>query len=177
MRNPAAPYYEHAVRNEVKSICREHRLAFKQDSFGNLLVRLQNGRPGRPLALAAHMDHPGYEVTRVLSDTSCVVSFQGGVPDNYFRTGIPIRLMQGNIPVRLGRAASGPRKFEIRSRSPWSITPQFAVWDLKDFIVRRGQIHGRACDDTVGVACVLATLIELKRTRASVNVIGIISRA
>src|SRR6185295_15601887 len=43
--------------------------------------------------------------------------------------------------------------------------------------IRRGQIHGRACDDLGGVAAILATLIELKRRRARVNVIGVISRA
>jgi putative aminopeptidase FrvX len=177
MRNPAAPYYEHAVREEVKSICRENRLSFEQDPFGNILIRLENNRSIRPLALAAHMDHPGFEVARVLSDQSCVVRFQGGVPDNYFHPGIAIRLMPGNVPVRLGRAVPKPREFEVRARSPWTTPPQFAVWDLEAFTVRRNQIYGRACDDTVGVACVLATLIELKRSRAPVNVIGIISRA
>src|SRR6185295_16989758 len=43
--------------------------------------------------------------------------------------------------------------------------------------IRRGQIHGRACDDLGGVAAILATLIELKRRRARANVIGVISRA
>lgn len=55
--------------------------------------------------------------------------------------------------------------------------PAFAVWELEDFAVREGVIHGRACDDLVGVASVLATLIELKRHRARVNVIGVIARA
>ncbi len=177
MRNPASPYFEHGVREEVKKICREHRLAFEQDDFGNVLVRLQTSRAVRPLAFAAHMDHPGFEVARIISDRSCVVRFQGGVPDNYFHSGLPIRLMPGNVQVRLGRPVSKSRSFEVPARAPWKTPPQFAVWDLEAFAVRRGQIHGRACDDTIGVACVLATLIELKSRRARVNVIGVISRA
>ena len=47
----------------------------------------------------------------------------------------------------------------------------------KDFAVRQNQIHGRACDDLGGVAAILAVLVELKRKRARVNVIGVISRA
>jgi putative aminopeptidase FrvX len=47
----------------------------------------------------------------------------------------------------------------------------------EDFTTRKGRIHGRACDDLIGVASILATLIELKRGRARVNVIGVISRA
>ena len=177
MRQPAAPYFEHGVRDEVKKICRENNLQYDQDAFGNILVKLRTSRALRPLALAAHMDHPGFEVTKVSSDQTCIVRFQGGVPDDYFKSGMRIRLMPGDIPARLGSPAPGSRTFEVSVQSKWAAPPRFAVWDLEAFTVRRGQIHGRACDDTVGVACVLATLIELKRTRASVNVIGTISRA
>jgi endoglucanase len=55
--------------------------------------------------------------------------------------------------------------------------PQFGVWEMEGFAVRKGRIVGRACDDLVGVAAALATLIELKRSRARVNVIAAISRA
>ena len=43
--------------------------------------------------------------------------------------------------------------------------------------MRNGRIHGRACDDLIGVASILATIIELKRRRARVHVIGVIARA
>lgn len=51
------------------------------------------------------------------------------------------------------------------------------MWELEDFAARKGRIIGRACDDLVGSAAVLATLIELKRSRVKVNVIGVLSRA
>ena len=35
----------------------------------------------------------------------------------------------------------------------------------------------RACDDLVGAAAVLATLLALRRSRAQVNVLGVLSRA
>jgi putative aminopeptidase FrvX len=41
LRRPAAPYFEHLVREEVEKICAEHGLEHEQDEFGNLLVRLQ----------------------------------------------------------------------------------------------------------------------------------------
>ena len=55
--------------------------------------------------------------------------------------------------------------------------PRFAVWELEDFSMRRGKIYGRACDDLIGVAAALATIIELKSKKARVNVLGVISRA
>src|SRR5207244_10911054 len=77
----------------------------------------------------------------------------------------------------LGSRKGKERTFEIRASRVARSRPRFAVWDLEDFAVRRRRIYGRACDDLVGVAAVLATLIELKRARARANVLGVISRA
>ena len=52
-----------------------------------------------------------------------------------------------------------------------------AVWDLDGFALRRGQVQGRACDDLIGVASILATMVEMKRFRSRGEVIGVISRA
>ena len=177
MRHPAAPFFEHAVRGEVEKICAEKRLAFKRDQFGNIIVRLRTAPKARPLVLAAHMDHPGFEIVRRLSETSWLARFLGGVPDNYFRPGIPVRLMPGAVAARLGRRRGKVKEFEIHTKRSATAAPQFAVWELEDFSVRNGRIHGRGCDDLVGVASILATLVELKRRRARVNVIGVIARA
>jgi endoglucanase len=177
MRLPTAPYHEHAVRAEVEKICAEHRLKFTRDQFGNVLVRLRTAPAQRPFVLAAHIDHPGFEVIRPLPIRRWLVRFQGGVGDKYFRPGIPVRLMPGSVPGKLGRRHGKDKTFEIQaSRSP-KMPLKFAVWELEDFAVRQGQIHGRACDDLVGAASILAAMIELKRNRARVNVIGVISRA
>jgi endoglucanase len=177
MRHPAAPFSEHGVRAEVEKICAEHRLDFKRDEFGNVIVRLQTDRKIRPFVLAAHLDHPGFEIVRQLSSKSWLARFLGGVPDNYFRRGTPVRLMPGGMAGKLGRRPGKEKEFELHTREPLKERPQFAVWDLEDFAVRKGRIHGRACDDLIGVASILATLIELKRSRARVNVVGVIARA
>jgi putative aminopeptidase FrvX len=178
MRHPAVPYYEHAVRDEVERICAENGLAFKRDRFGNVLVRLRNAPDRRPLALAAHLDHPGFEIVRSAGEGRCLARFQGGVPDHYFRAGIKLRLMPGAVAATLGqRTDMNDRALAVQSLQRAAAAPRFAVWELEDFAVRNGRIYGRACDDLVGVAAVLATMIELKRRRAPVNVIGVISRA
>jgi endoglucanase len=51
------------------------------------------------------------------------------------------------------------------------------VWDVEAFAARAGRIHARQCDDLIGVAVVLATLIELKQRGARARVIGVLSRA
>ena len=183
MRHPSAPFHEHAVRAEVEAICRENKLKFKRDKFGNVILRLRTAKT-RPFVLAAHMDHPGFEIVKQLSPKSWLAKFLGGVPDDYFRPGVPVRLMPQGAAAKLGRRPGKAKEFElhmtqrVRFRpNPVNGSPAFAVWDLEDFTVRNGRIHGRGCDDLIGVASILATLIELKRTRARVHVIGVIARA
>jgi endoglucanase len=178
MRRPAVPYHEHDVREEVEGICLEHGLRCGRDDFGNLLVSLRTARTTmRPLVLAAHLDHPGFEITRQLSDTRWVAQFRGGVGDSYFRYGTPLRLLPGGVAGKLGSREGTERIFEVRSTGTPAVPPRFVVWELADFTLRKGRIYGRACDDLVGVASALATLIELKRLKAQVHVIAAISRA
>jgi putative aminopeptidase FrvX len=176
MRTPAVPYHEAAVRGEVESICKENGLTFERDVFGNCLVRLKTHPRARAIALAAHMDHPGFEIVGRNAAVPLKARFLGGVPDRYFRKGIRLRLMPGNVRASLGRAM-GKKEFEVNCARKLSARPQFAIWELEDFRVDQDLIRGRACDDLIGVAAILATLIELKRRRAQVHVIGVVSRA
>src|SRR5262249_15440695 len=120
---------------------------------------------------------PGFEIVRPLGPVAWLARFLGGVPDVYFRAGLRLRLMPGGEPAVLGKRIGNQKQFVIRATRSVKQSPRFAVWELEDFAVRRGRIHGRACDDLGGVASMLATLIELKRRRARVNVIGVVSRA
>ena len=174
---PAAPYHEQAVRAEAEKICSENGLQFERDRFGNLLVELKTGANQRCLVLAAHLDHPGFSIIRRISDFTWVGRFQGGVPKNYFHLGTPLRLLPDKTSARLGRRLREDKTFEIRSRKVPKTEPSFAVWELEDFALREGKVHGRACDDLIGAATALATLIELKRTKARVHCIAVLSRA
>jgi endoglucanase len=178
LRHPTAPYHEHTVRGEAQKICAEHGLAFEQDQFGNALVRLRTASGRRPLVLAAHLDHPGFEIVRALPGRRWLARFCGGVPENYFRPGVPVWLMPGGVPARLVRChQKQDRTFEVRATREPPAPPRFAVWALENFAVRWGRIHARACDDLIGAAAILATLIDLKESRARVDVIGVLSRA
>lgn len=179
LRCPVAPYYESMARAEVESICAENDLACQRDAFGNVLIRLQTAPKQRPFVLAAHMDHPGFEIIRPLPRGRWLARFLGGVPETYFKKGIPLRLMPGATPAKLGKRLGDKLEFEIQPLATRKTAPQpqFAVWELEDYALRRQHIHARACDDLVGVAAILATLIVLKQSHAGVNVIGVISRA
>jgi putative aminopeptidase FrvX len=175
MRAPAAPFYETYVQREVENICEESGLPMERDAFGNIFVSWKSDSAQRPLVLAAHLDHPGFEIKRVLTPKKLLAQFQGGVPIQCFRKGTPIRVFPGSIAGKLG--AKRQKQFELELQSPIVEKPQFAVWDLVDFKRNKGRIICRACDDLIGVAAILCTLQELKRTRSRVHVIGLLSRA
>src|SRR5256885_629209 len=117
MSCPAAPYFEHAVAEQVEAICAENRLSCRTDEFGNLVAGIAGNdrRRGRspwalirngtakPLVLAAHMDHPGFELIRWTDQKRLIARFNGGVGDQYFRRGVRLRLMPGAIAARLGK--------------------------------------------------------------------------
>ena len=47
-----------AIRAELE----RHKLAVKEDAYGQISSRSSRGNPKRALALVAHTDHPAFEV-------------------------------------------------------------------------------------------------------------------
>jgi len=177
MRCAAAPYFEEEVRAVAESICLEQGLDCARDNYGNLLVSYRKGGKTRPLALAAHLDHPGFEIVKQLSPRRWLAKFRGGVGDDYFRAGVSLRLMPQQARATLGKRVGKEKMFEVETAKAVEGQPEFAVWELEDLAIRKGIIHGRACDDLIGCASTLAAMVQLKQQRAAVNVIGILARA
>src|SRR5262249_43925700 len=75
------------------------------------------------------------------------------------------------------RKDKAERIFEVKANTVPKVPARFAVWDLVDYRADGSHIRGRACDDLVGAAAVIATLIDLRRSKAAPNIIGILSRA
>lgn len=181
MAHAAAPFFESAVRAEVLSICHENDLSVRTDRFGNALVEVRRGAKVRPLVLAAHMDHPGFEIFEQTNDRTFVARFNGGVPIDYFKPGTRVRLQPGNHPAKLVEVRGGGpvanRRFALGTASSPTVPPEFAVWDLTPFRRAGDRVTGRACDDLIGVAAVLASLIQARRARFATHLIGAITRA
>lgn len=82
MRQPTAPFHEHAVRAEVLTILAGFpNVRAELDSFGNVIAHYKLGDATVSSVLVAHMDHPAY-----VGET-----FLGGVPQSYLETGHPVR--------------------------------------------------------------------------------------
>src|SRR5205823_12407055 len=59
---PTTPCHERCVPARIVDDLGLSGLAAQVDPWGNLLARLRRGDSRRPVALVAHMDHPGLEL-------------------------------------------------------------------------------------------------------------------
>lgn len=172
MNCPAAPYHETVVQAEVEKICAEQGLACARDRYGNIQVHTGADSTLRPIVLAAHLDHPGFDFIAKLRLSVWRARFLGGVPDSYFKAGTRLRVFPGDRPGLLKQRIK-EKEFEIEVEA--GEAPRFAVWDLPAYRLADGRITGRACDDLIGASAILAVLIQLRKVGQPV--IGLLSRA
>lgn len=184
MNEPSVAYHEDRVAAVVTAICREHELPCDTDQFGNFHIRSGRNRRSsrkssdRPFYFVAHMDHPGFEVLSGNRGKNRLrIRFLGGVPDRYFRPGIPLVAHPGNIKGTLGEKLPGKKVFSMDIPGGYGTKPEIAVWNLKGFEMRGDRIRGRACDDLMGLASLLAGLVIHARADSGVAAYGLVTRA
>ncbi len=111
---PAVAFYEGGVASAVRSILEELGLGFQEDVYGNIIARLPGRRPDcAPLALVAHMDHPGFEAVAT-HEGYLVCEALGGVPAASFEAGVPLHVILAD--GRRLRAATAGRHGEEENR-------------------------------------------------------------
>jgi len=180
---PAVAFYEHGVSSAITTILTELEMPYRTDDYGNIIVRI----PGQhddstPLALVAHMDHPGFEAVAVHGEHLVGVAL-GGVPAASFSAGIPLQVVLADgqrLPAATaGRHGDeGDRQVLIKLDDPQELElPRPVVFDLPDFQVDGEFIRMRAVDDLAGCASILAALAHLGGTSPDGDVYGIFTRA
>lgn len=187
---PAVAFWESGVASVVTSILRELGLAPQTDAYGNIIAKVSGREPGIvPLALVAHMDHPGFEAIAAptVGQDGCLVGkAMGGVPLASFESGVPLQLILSD-GVRLPAVTAGrhgneeERQVLIHLAEPARIElPCPVVFDLPDFQVDGNLIRMRAADDLAGCACILAALASFRGRTSRLppgDVYGVFTRA
>ncbi len=188
---PAVAFHEAGVASVVRAILNETGVEYSQDSFGNILARL----PGRdsdapPLAVVAHMDHPGFELIQRHGDSNdvFVAAALGGIPASAFTAGVPLQVA-GPGGRRAPAATAGPHGAESERRALVHVSdaalaaelplPAAVVFDLTDFELDGEYIRMRAVDDLAGCASTLAAMARLSRSgkRTEGDVYALFTRA
>ena len=185
---PAVAYHEGGVSSVVQAILQEIGVASDVDAFGNILARLPGTSPDvPPLAIVAHMDHPGFELTERHGD-AFIADALGGIPASSFAAGVRLKvLLSGGR--RVEAVTAGPygedaeRKALVRvsddSVAAELPLPAPAVFDLVDFELDGEYICMRAADDLAGCASALAAMARLSRSdyRPDGDVLALFTRA
>ena len=185
--HPAVAYWESGVASAVRSTLAELDLEAMADDYGNIIARIAGTETGAtPLALMAHMDHPGFEAVSQAGSTEndyIIAKALGGVPAASFEAGVPLQLILGN-ETRLPATSAGrhggedDREILIQLAEPTRLElPCPVVFDLPDFQVDGDFIRMRAADDLAGCASILAALATLSQTPPPGDVYGVFTRA
>ncbi len=172
---PAVAFHEEGVSAEVRSILDETGAEYSVDSSGNILAKLTGSNTDiPPIAIVAHMDHPGFELTERHGDGGeFIADALGGIPASSFAAGVPLQvLLPGGR--RVEAVTAGPygeesdRKALVRVSAadiaPELPLPAAAVFALVDFELDSEYIRMRAVDDLAGCASALAAMARLSRS-------------
>jgi endoglucanase len=179
----STPFREHRLAERVAQYFRELALPLVVDAHGNLIAHYQRGRPRQSIALVAHLDHPGCEITVVESRTVARGAFLGGVRPAYFARPWPVRLIgqASSYVATIVDYETNPstgRVSGVTIAHHGEARPgDYGMFDLPPFEEDGEDLALRAADDLVGVAAVLAAMERLAVTEYEAAVYGVLTRA
>ena len=192
---PAVAYWETGVASAVEMTLDELGVETQVDAYGNIIARVAGKDPAaEPLALVAHMDHPGFEAVAYQGDYLFGEAL-GGVPAASFEAGVPLQIILAD-GKRLSATTAGrhgddsqrgvlielaeprPQVDSLDKAGPAQLElPAPVVFDLPDFQMDGDLIRMRAADDLAGCASILAALAQLSGQPPPGDVYGVFTRA
>lgn len=184
---PAVPFFEHGPAGYILAALEGMGVQHRRDEYGNIIAHYRRGPTGTaPIALVAHMDHPGFEVVEASGDR-IVARALGGVPVASLRKAVPVLVLAPDgqrVPAETSPLPEPPpeqrseRLVGLCLKAPASLAPATpVVFDLPDFVLDGDFIRMRALDDLAGCASTLAVLERLAAESAEADVYGVFTRA
>ena len=185
---PAIAFHEHGVAAAVRDALTEIGVSWRTDTFGNIIARIPGAARRNaaipPLAMMAHLDHPGFEATGRDGDY-LIGRAAGGVPPGAFEADVPLQIILPDgirLPAatagRRGNADAGEVHIRLLDGDSGSIPiPAPVVFDLPDFRAEDDYLVMRAADDLAGCGCILAALDRLCNAPPGGDVYGVFTRA
>ena len=186
-RQPATSYFEDNVSREVERMLTDASIPWEQDDYGNIIARLtrrdeSEPNPSRPVALVAHMDHPGFEVVEV-DGQRLTLQMRGRVSDVIYEQQVDLVVHSADGSSCAARTTGRDGNTESRvlyadlTEQNDLVLPAFAVFDLVDCEFRDNTVFARALDDLAGCAATLSVLETLADENEPADVIGVFTRA
>ena len=181
-QRPAAPFHESGPTAYVIETLRGIGLDAVTDDFGNVIAHYRNSDGDQPpLALVAHMDHPGFEIVEA-SERGLLAVALGGVPEVSLSNPANVLVILDDdvrVPAQVlpfpdgdGRTVRVELSEEVKINPPVPV-----VFNLPDFMLDAGFIRMRALDDLAGCASTMAAIERLVEEGAECDVYAVFTRA
>jgi endoglucanase len=150
----------------------------KADRYGNIVVRYRRGNRPKPVALAGHMDHPGFEVLGA-DGREVTARWDGACDPQHFPGSRVIVCSAGEqIPGKVTSALGKDRTFTLgTSKTLHQVEGAFGHWRLKPFEIRGDRIYTKGADNLASCAAILAAIDRLNRKKADADLWGVFTRA
>ncbi|UPT74609.1 MAG: M20/M25/M40 family metallo-hydrolase [Elusimicrobiota bacterium] len=182
---PTAPFRETAVSRKALEWIKEQlgARAKVKKVRGGYIVSYKGAGKAPALCLAAHLDHPAFDLVTVTA-AGATARLRGGLPPHLL-AGEKVEAFpavpEGNVPA--ARGVLGPRP--AKDGAPWTIkwteppkgAVDFAVLALPACEVKGGWLSSRSVDDLLGCAMSLEAMRRLIRARAKANLTVLLNRA
>jgi endoglucanase len=188
-RRPATPFYEEGPAQYIVAALSNMGVAHSRDRFGNVVATLGDPKSDTPpVALVAHMDHPGFEIVEA-DGVHATAHAAGGVPAASLVKPTPVLVLLPNgdrIRATTGRHESTTDPSDRRAERLVTMSldrelaaplPLPVVFDLPDFELDGDTIRMRALDDLAGCAAILAALERASLEGHGSPVYGVFTRA
>ncbi len=181
-QRPAVPFHESGPASYIVETLQSIGLDARADDFGNVIARYRNSHSGDPpLALIAHMDHPGFEIVEA-SERGLLAVALGGVPEVSLSNPADVLVILEDgvrLPAQVVPFPDGDgRTVRVELSEDAKIEPPVpVVFDLPDFMLEDGFIRMRALDDLAGCAAALSTMERLVAEGAECDVYAVFTRA
>ena len=179
---PAAPFHESGPAKYIIETLKDIGLSADTDEFGNVIAHYRSSdSDAPPLALIAHMDHPGFEIVEA-SERGLLAVALGGVPEVSLTSPADVQIILSGgvrVPAQIIPFPDGDgRTVRVELSEEVSIDPPVAVvFDLPDFVLEDRFIRMRALDDLAGCAAALSAMERLVAEDAECDVYAVFTRA
>jgi endoglucanase len=184
---PTAPFREASVSKKALEWIRENlgaRVKVRRNS-GGFIVSYRGAGKGPALCLAAHLDHPAFDLLKV-TRAGATARLRGGLPPHLL-AGAAVEafpmIPKDNRPLARGVIGPRPKKDSGTWTIKWTEPAKngakldFAVLALTPCEVNDGWLLSRSVDDLLGCAISLEAMRRLSKARAKVNLTVLLNRA
>lgn len=168
---PTAPFREGFVLATIEDILRSNKIPFFYDDAGNLFGGWNGSRKNKiKIAFMAHTDHPGFLITKQISERDLEAVWLGGAPFDQMK-GKRVRVysphdMQWSAPgkiIEISKSHDHHGGIFLRIRLTKAVkipSLAFGAFDFPGFKKSKQRIVTRAADDLAGCVIQLGAILD-----------------